>query len=218
MKMNNHEAVFATAWKCDDQTQIELDPLDVNHVLAKDYIATGGLTLTRTQLWEMEVKKANRPDLFIPGVIRAGTARSWGHRQLSNGDEVFIRVSEQRLWLKPDEYGTVIEACYLSHSSQQVTFIGLAEVEDESGETITASTEQPLFHVVHGVSGTEDAPLNTWRIVHLTNDEDGALSKRFELMSQRPGLPEYVERYIQDVLNISLRPPTHLNNTKLIKR
>lgn len=83
----------------------------------------------------------------------------------------------------------MIEAYYLRHSSQQVTFIGLAEVKDESGETITASTEQPLFHVVHGVSGTEEVPLNTWRIVHLTNDEDGALSKRFELMSQRSGLP-----------------------------
>lgn len=152
-------------------------------------MTTDGLTLTRTQLWEMEVKKAHRPDLFIPGFIRAGTARSWGHRQLSNGDEVFIRVSEERLWLRPDEYGIVIEAYYLRHSSQQVTFIGLAEVKDESGETITASTEQPLFHVVHGVSGTEEVPLNTWRIVHLTNDEDGALSKRFELMSQRSGLP-----------------------------
>ena len=100
----------------------------------------------------------------------------------------------------------MIEACYLNHSIQQVTFIGLAAVEDDSGQTITASPKQPLFHVVHGVSGTEEVPLNTWRIVHLASDEDGALSKRFNLMAEALGLPEYVERYIRDVLKIPLTP------------
>ena len=136
-------------------------------------------------------------------MIRAGTARSWGRRTLKNGDEVFVRVSEQRLWLQPDRYGTVIEACYLNHSSQQVTFIGLPEVEDDAGRTVVASPEQPLFHVVHGVSGAEEKPLNTWRVVHLASDEHGALAKRFELMSQTSALPEYVERYIEDVLKHS---------------
>ena len=204
MNQDNHEEIFAAAWNRDGYTSIELEPLDVNQVLANEYDGNEGLGLTRTQLWDMEVKKAARPDLFIPGVIRAGSARSWGRRVLENGDEVFIRASEQRLWLQPESYGTVIEACYLNHSSQQVTFIGLPEVEDDEGRTIVASNKQPLFHVVHGVSGTEEAPLNTWRIVHLTGDENGALSKRFELMSQESGLPEYVERYIEDVLKIPL--------------
>jgi hypothetical protein len=152
----------------------------------------------------MEVRKAARPDLMIPGVIRAGTVRSWGRRELKNGDEVFIRVSEQRLWLQPDSFGTVIEACYLNHSSQHVTFIGLPEVKDDAGRAVVASPEQPLFHVVHGVSGAEETPLNIWRIVHLASDEHGALAKRFELMSQASGLPEYVERCIEDVLKSSL--------------
>tara|TARA_R110002096_G_scaffold104771_4_gene230695 strand:- start:2812 stop:3495 length:684 start_codon:yes stop_codon:yes gene_type:complete len=204
MNQDNHEAIFAAAWNGDGHTSIELEPLDVNQVLADEYDGVEGFSLTRTQLWDMEVRKAARPDLFIPGVIRAGTARSWGRRELASGDEVFIRVSEQRLWLQPDSYGTVIEACHLNHASQRVTFIGLPEVEDDAGRTITASTKQPLFHVVHGVSGSEDAPLNTWRIVHLAVDEDGALSERFELMSQATGLPEYVERYIVDVLKTPL--------------
>ena len=204
MDQENHEAVFAAAWNGGGHTSIELDPLDVNQVLTEEYRGVEGLALTRTQLWDMEVKKAARPDLFIPGVIRAGTARSWGRRQLESGAEVFIRVSEQRQWLQPDGYGTVIEACYLNHSTQQVTFIGLAEVDDDLGHTITASSDQPLFHVVHGVSGTEETPLNTWRIVHLASDETGALAKRFEMMSQASGLPEYVERYIEDVLKIQL--------------
>ncbi len=200
MNQDNHEAVFSAAWNREGHSSIEFDPLDVNQILADEYKAVEGLALTRTQLWEMEVRKAARPDLFIPGMIRAGTARSWGRRELKNGDEVFIRVSEQRLWLQPDSFGTVIEACYLNHSSQQVTFIGLPEVEDDAGRTIVASPEQPLFHVAHGVSGAEEAPLNTWRIVHLGSDEHGELAKRFELISQASGLPEYVERYIEDVL------------------
>ncbi|MEM7383985.1 MAG: hypothetical protein AAF514_03485 [Verrucomicrobiota bacterium] len=206
MNMDHHEAVFAAAWNREGHTSIELDPLDVNHILAEAYHGVEGLALTRTQLWEMEVRKAIRPDLFIPGVIRAGTARSWGRRPLDSGAEAFIRVSEQRLWRQPDRYGTVIEACHLNHSAQQVTFIGLAEVEDDSGQTVAASPEQPLFHVVHGLSGAEAMPLNTWRIVHLTGDDDGALSRRFELMSQASGLPEYVERYIEDFLQIPLMP------------
>lgn len=204
MNQDNHEAVFAAAWNREGNTSISFDPLDVNQVLAHEYEHVEGLALTSAQLWEMEVMKAARPDLFIPGMIRSGTARSWGRRVLKNGDEVFIRVSEQRLWLQPDSFGTVIESCYLNHSSRQVTFIGLPEVEDDAGRTVFATPAQPLFHVVHGVSGEEATPLNTWRIVHLESDEHGALARRFELMSQASGLPEYVERYIGDVLKISL--------------
>lgn len=105
----------------------------MNRVLREDYENVIALSLTRTQLWDMEVRKAARPDLFITKVIRAGSARSWGRRQVENGDEVFIRVSELRLWLQPKIYDTVIEACYLNHREQRETFIGLAEVEDDSG-------------------------------------------------------------------------------------
>ena len=175
MIQDNHEAIFAAAWNLEGNTSIELDPLDVNKVLADEYEGVEGLALTHSQIWEMEVKKAFRPDLFIPGMIRAGTARSWGRRELKSGDEVFIRVSEQRLWLQPDSFGTVV-----------------------------ASSEQPLFHVAHGVSGAEETPLNTWRIVQLVSDEHGALAKRFMLLSQGLGLPEYVERYIEDILKSSL--------------
>jgi len=200
MNQDNHETVFANAWNREGHTSIEFDPLDVNRVLADEYDTVEGLALTRTQLWQMEVMKAARPDLFIPGVIRKGSARSWGRRELKSGDEVFIRVSEQKLWLQPESYGSVIEACYLNHSSQQVTFIGLPEVEDDMGRTVVASPMQPLFHVDHGVTGSEESPLNTWRIVHLASDENRELSRRFELISQAAGLPEYVERYIEDVL------------------
>jgi hypothetical protein len=204
MDQDNHEELFATAWVDAGHTRIELPPLDVNQTLAEGYTVTSPLSLTRTRLWDMEVRKAARPDLYITKVIRPGTARSWGRHELPNGDEAFIRVSEQRQWLQPENYATVIEACHLNHREQRVTFIGLPEAEDDEGSTIIASPEQPLFHVEHGVSGTEDAPLNTWRIVHLTGDPDSALTQLFERMAKAEGLPEYVERYIEDVLGVAL--------------
>jgi hypothetical protein len=204
MNQDNHEAIFATDWNHEDYTCIEFEPLDVNQIVADQYEGGEEHALTRTQLWDMEVRKAFRPDLFIPGVVREGTARSWGRRELKSGNEVFIRASEQRLWLQPDRYGMVIEACHLNHASQQVTFIGLPEIEDDTGHRVVASPEQPLFHVEHAVSGTEQSPLNTWRIVHLATDDKGALAKRFEQISQAPGLPEYVKCYIEDVLKLPL--------------
>ncbi len=204
MIQNNHEDLFNAAWVDPGNTAIELPPVGVNQVLAGEYAGTSNLSLTRTQLWDTEVRKAARPDLFITRVIRPGTARSWGRHELANGDEAFIRVSEQRQWLQPESYATVIEACYLNHREQKVTFIGLPEVEDAEGNTIIASTEQPLFHVEHGVSGTEETPHNTWRIVHLTGDPDSALSQCFDRMAKAEGLPEYVERYIEDILGVKL--------------
>jgi hypothetical protein len=204
MNQDNHEEVFNEVWNKTGYTSIELPPLDVNSVLARDYISVEGLSLTRTQLWEMEVAKAFRPDLFISGVVKQRTARSWGHRTFKNGNEAFIRVSEQRLWLQPQSYGTVIEACYLNHPKQQVTFIGLSEAKDDAGQALYTSPKQSLFHVTHGVSGQEKQPLNTWRIIHLENDIDGLLDKRFKRMSNAQGLPEYVEYYIENSLKILL--------------
>jgi len=204
MNQDNHEELFEAAWVDAGNTGIELPPLDVNQTLADEYTGTSTLSLIRSQLWDMEVRKAARPDLYITKVIRPGTARSWGRHELPNGDEALIRVSEQRQWLRPENFATVIEACYLNHREQKVTFIGLPEVEDDRGNTIIASPEQHLFHVEHGVSGTEEAPRNTWRIVHLTKDPDSALAQRFDKMAYAKGLPEYVERYIEDVLGVKL--------------
>ncbi|MDF1659956.1 MAG: hypothetical protein P1U58_20240 [Verrucomicrobiales bacterium] len=204
MNTNDYEILFIDAWSDSRYTQIELPALDINSTLAAGYTNTPTSPLTRTQLWDMEVRKAARPDLYITKVIRPGTARSWGRRKLDNGDETFIRVSEQRLWLQPDTYGTVIEACYLNHAAQKVTFLGLPEVEDDAGHLIVASSEQPLFHVEHGVSGAEELPLNAWRIVHLTKVDGSKLVQRFNEMAEATGLPEYVERYIENVLGHQL--------------
>lgn len=67
-----------------------------------------------------------------------------------------------------------------------------------------AGSEQPLFHVEHAVDGTDEQPLNRWRIVHLTDDPKPALRDRFDRMDENPWLPEYVEIYLRDDLNVNL--------------
>ena len=62
----DHEKTFAAAWADPRYTRTERPPVDVNAVLAKHYRLSRPLTFTRTQLWDMEVRKAFRPDIYIP--------------------------------------------------------------------------------------------------------------------------------------------------------
>jgi hypothetical protein len=70
-----------------------------------------------------------------------------------------------------------------------------------------AGTRQPIFHVEHVATGTETQPLNEWRMVHLTDGPNQQLLDQFA-KSESVYLPQFVEVYIRDVLNIEL---TRLN-------
>src|SRR5882724_1204916 len=98
------EAEFDRAWTDPAYTRVELPDLDVNAVLAAHYVTGEPLTYTRTMLWDMEVRKAASPDIYIPFVLREGSARSWGRQILDGPAEYLERVSQQRLWLRPDVY------------------------------------------------------------------------------------------------------------------
>src|ERR1700733_12531504 len=65
----DHEKTFAAAWANPRYTRTERPPVDVNAVLAKHYRLSRPLTFTRTQLWDMEVRKAFRPDIYISAVV-----------------------------------------------------------------------------------------------------------------------------------------------------
>ncbi len=65
----NHEGEFQRAWADPNNTRIELPPVDVNRVLAEHYRTSEPLTFTRTMLWDMEVRKAWRPDSYILSVV-----------------------------------------------------------------------------------------------------------------------------------------------------
>jgi len=123
---------------------------------------------------------------------------------VEDSGECFLRSSEQRLWLRPGEYGTVLERMFLNHRKQKATFIGALGLTDPDGRQVRAGTGQPIFHVEHSVGGSETEPLNRWRIVHLTQGVDDRLLERFSAMAQEVWLPEYVEIYIRGDLDTEL--------------
>ena len=200
----DHEKVFERAWVDPRFTRFALPSIDVNDVLARRYRTSEPLTFTRTMLWDMEVKKAWRPDLYIPHVVREGSADAWGLATEADGSDSFMRASQQRLWLDPEEYGLVLEETHRNHAHQKVTFIGGAEVPGRDGNILHAGTGQPLFHVEHAVGGEETRPLNLWRIVHLTERPDDRLIEVFTRIAGDVWLPEFIEIYIRIDLNIKL--------------
>jgi len=200
----NHEGEFQRAWADHSNTRFELPPVDVNRVLAEHYRTSELLTFTRTMLWDMEVRKAWRPDRYIPSVVREGSAHTWDRHSAADGTESFVRSSQQRHWLEPAEYGLVLEQVCLNPTQQKVTFIGAAELPDRDRNLLRAGARQPLFHVEHSVGGDETRPLNGWHIVHLTDRPDHRLVERFTLMANDVWLPEFIEIYIRSDLNIKL--------------
>ena len=200
---STHEDEFARAWTDPDNTRIELDPVDINRTLVRCYRTNKPLRFTRTMLWDMEMKKAFRPDLYIPSVVTKGSSHYWNRQALAGGAESFVRCSRQRLWLEPSEHGLVLERVFLNPGRQRVTFIGAAELGEPDGNQLRAGDGQPLFHVEHSVDGSELRPLNLWRIVFLTDGPRQQLIERFTL-AKDVWLREFVEIYIRRDLKIAL--------------
>jgi len=200
----DHRREFAAAWADTRHTRFELPPADINKLLADRYATGSPLSFTRDMLWDVEVRKAWQPDRYIPGVVRAGSARTRGRRQEADGTESFVRSSWQRLWLQPGEYGLVLEQTHLDHQAQHATFIGTAELADQDGEPLHAHAGQALFHVEHWVDGEPGRPVGRWRIVHLTRQPSPTLSQVFTRLAASPWLPEYVEIYIRDDVDVPL--------------
>ncbi|MFC0543593.1 hypothetical protein [Kutzneria chonburiensis] len=195
----DHERLLDEAWHRPGVTAIDLPPVDVNQVLAERYELDRELTFTRTMLWDMESRKAAAPDIYIPTVVRAGSAKKWPSLR-HEGLEDFTRVSDQRLWADPDRFGTIIEHVRLDHGHQRAFFVG-----DTTFEGRTATTDQPVFHVEHSVTGAEDRPLNLWRIVLLTEQVDRRLLDVFTELGEDPYLRVFIEVYLQKDLGVSFR-------------
>lgn len=193
--------MFDGDMKNPSHTAISLDPIDINQMLNTHYTTSEQVNFTRDMLWDLERKKAWDPKTYISHVVNEG--QSWGRITHENGDESFIRWSNQLQWLTGN-YGIVIEKVYLLNKEQKAIFIGVSEAQDENGKQISASTSQALFHVEHGVAGTFDAPLNTWQIVHLTPEKNNVLIQKFNNLREPNTLPLYVEKYIKNDLKIDL--------------
>jgi len=179
---------FDQAWQDPRHTLIELEPIDVNDMLQKYYVMSEPVRLTRAMLWDAEGKKAWDPRTYIPQVVREGN--SWDRTTGEDGEERFLRASQQRAW-KADIYGRVLEEVYLSPREHKILFLGRGEFVSDDGSRLQAGGHQPLFHVEHAVGGTDTQPLSLWRIVHLTTEKDDAL-----IQGQTAGTPEVLRRFV----------------------
>jgi len=194
------EREYNEAWTAPSSTRLELPPVDVNKVLKEQYRVSPEQTLTRAMIWDMETKKAWEPLTYIPYVVSQG--RSWGRTTLRDGSR-FCRSSLQRGWITSEE-GRVLEDVFVSDAKQTIYFLGRPQMVEESGNTLVASPFQPLFHVQHAVGGSEQAPLNLWSIVLLTDAPDPRYCEPFEQMVRAGLLPGFIEIYIERDLKLKL--------------
>lgn len=201
--VHDAEQEFDKAWKNPAYTHIELKPVDINSILSAYYTTESGLKFTQNMLWDLERKKAWNPEVYISQVVKPGSGKSWQREVLADGNETFVRSTQQRQWLHPEQYGGVFEQVFVNNKDKKVTFIGVSVLRDESGVQQHAQNPQPLFHVQHGAAGTQEHPLNTWRIIFLANDN--AFIKLFQQDdAQRKALPGYIAYYIENDLGIKL--------------
>lgn len=193
---------YEQAWNDPAHTRFELPAVDVNKVLRDRYEMAPYRRLTRTMIWDMETKKAWDPLSFIPYVVSGGG--SWGRHDLHDGSSRFSRASMQKGWIRPDS-GRVLEDVYVSSAEQSIFFLGRARMIAADGSGLRASDFQPLFHVHHGVGGTEDEPLNLWSIVLLTRRHEPAYEEPFRQLVQAGLLPGFIEIYIECDLGVTLK-------------
>lgn len=197
-------AEFERAWNQPGHTRVEPDAVDVNRLLKQSYSIDDGSRLTGQMLWDAEVAKAWDPGTYIPGVVLEGN--SWGRKTLPDGKPWFVRSSRQVAWKAGTDPGVVLEEVYLDPASRSVLFFGRSELLGPDGVPVQAGAHQPLFHVEHAVTGTEDEPLNRWRIVHLTETEDPALIERQVKRGSADWLIGFLARFIELELDGKLSP------------
>lgn len=199
----NHEEIFERAWAAPETTSVELPAIPVNDVLRERYDVRPPFAYTGAQLWDMEVRKAAAPDKYIPTVVKAGSAEKFPSVRHGRFED-FTRVSDQRQWADPAQFATIIEHVRLDHENRRAFFIGAERFEAPDGRVFTAGAGQPIFHVEHSVAGPEDAPLNLWRIVHLTGEPDRSLVDAFDELAKDRYLRVFIEVHLRDDLGREL--------------
>lgn len=197
-------AEFERAWNQPGHTRIEPDAVDVNELLGQSYSLDDGFRLTGQMLWDAEVAKALDPGTYIPGVVLEG--KSWGRRTLADGKPWFVRSSRQVAWKAGGDPGVVLEEVYLDPAGRSVLFFGRSTLTGPDGVPMQAGANQPLFHVEHAVTGTEEKPLNRWRIVHLTETEDPTLIERQLREGSAGWLIGFLAKFIELELDWGLSP------------
>ncbi|MGE3921107.1 MAG: hypothetical protein AB7F64_09315 [Gammaproteobacteria bacterium] len=127
--------------------------------------------LSLDQAWALEISKALRVHDYLTAIpfsiVIPGT-----YRKTAQGQS-FQRLSIQPAWL--DDQMTIIkEEVHIIEDEHRIVFYGRPvdelEAQNVMREHFNESLirkEVPLFHVVHGLLGTENEPINTWRMVFI---------------------------------------------------
>ena len=76
---------------------------------------------------------------------------------------------------------------------------------DDKGKHLYAGHHERLFHVEHGAGGSELEPLNSWRIVFLTEKNDQRFTEPFKQVIKPGPPPALLEPYIERDLHRQLR-------------
>src|SRR5215469_13864919 len=204
----NSESSFATAleqfeaaWRNPNYTQFALPPLDVNRVLNERYLVRPPIRFMRSMLWDMEMKKAWDPSTYLSYIVSSGL--SWGRHNLEDGCEGFSRSSIQTAFSGRGR-GQVLEDVFMNRNDHRIIALGRPEMTNDKGERIYADDFQPLFNVERSAGGSESEPLNNWRIVFLTENNDQRLTEPFKQMIQAGLLPGFLEIYIERDLHAAL--------------
>ena len=201
---SDYATTFERAWKDKGNTAIDLPAVDVNEVLSSRYTVRPATHFTGASLWDMEVKKASAPDIYLPALVRPRSVERFPSKHEARF-EYFTRVSDQRLWLDDDQYGTVIEHVQLDHANRRAFFLGASSFHAPDGRDLEADAGQPIFHVEHSVDGPEDSPLNLWRIVLITDTFDETLAAHFRHVGEYPYLRDFNEVYLRRDLRRDLQ-------------
>ncbi|KAF2098896.1 hypothetical protein NA57DRAFT_56534 [Rhizodiscina lignyota] len=199
----DHEKILEEAFSNSKNTAVEFPPADVNDIILRKYNVDKPFTYTRTQLWDMELRKASRPDIFLGPLVKPGSLEVFPSTRRGNLED-FTRITQQRRWKDPSRFTTVIEHVRIDHDAHRIFFIGDKEFVAPDGRKFTAGPDQALFHVEHSTTGPEEKPLNLWRIVNLTGGRDEELLKVLDGMSKDPYLPPFNEVYIREVMGLKL--------------
>ena len=98
----------------------------------------------------------------------------------------------------------MLEDVFMNRNDRRIIALGRPEITNDKGERIYADDFQPLFNVEHSAGGSESEPLNNWRIVFLTENNDQRLTEPFKQMIKAGLLPGFLEIYIERDLHAAL--------------
>lgn len=216
MRVMDSAKKFEDAWNNPNNTQVTLRDVDINDMIQKYYETDKPLVYTKTMLWDMEAKKAWDPATYVPDIIKEKHA--WGRKKTGENTEEFVRSILQRQWMHPDVFKTCFEEVYLDHQKQIAYFIGASEVLDSQNKKIYTNNDQPLFYVEHSVKGSsENKPVNSWRIVHITEKYDLKIIERSKNFDYTDHLPKFVEIHIEYDLGIQIKHRNVLNEKNKVR-